>query len=538
MTKWRKYNGALIPDQPPHIEVNDSDSLIKKKIRANNAYFSRWTSDFDCDKETNFWYVICDISLELKDYSLNTRSKIKRGLNHCSVRKISHQELLADGYKVYKSAFERYNTSQKIFTDHQFKESILQLTGKLEFWGVYFNDILIGYSQNKIDDMTCEYSVIKFHPKYLTYYSSYALFYSMNRHYLNENNYKYVNDGSRSISHETNIQSYLIRKFQFRKSFCKLHIEYSTPIQLLIYLLYPIRDMLFKYQHQLFIKINILLKQESILRNYIIDWRVYNGAIIPTIPPHCSVKESVNSIKKKVHKTNTYFARWTSDFDCDNETEFWYIIKDSFNGIDEYSSNTRKSIRKGLKNIDVRIISKEHLISEGYEVYRQAFNRYNTHIVMKSENEFINEIEELLDTWDYWGAFTTNGIMIAFSMNQVVDGSCNFSATKFHPSFLKLRTSDVLFFKMTEYYLNNLGLKYITGGTRSMSHDTNIQTEYIRKFKFRKAYCRLNVVYSFWIGILIKIIYPFKNIFYLFNNRFITKIQTLIEHEKIRRSYA
>tara|TARA_B100001250_G_C19400860_1_gene614680 strand:- start:353 stop:631 length:279 start_codon:yes stop_codon:yes gene_type:complete len=91
---------------------------------------------------------------------------------------------------------------------------------------------------------------------------------------------------------------------------------------------------------------------------------------------------------------------------------------------------------------------------------------------------------------------------------------------------------------MTDYYLNHLKLKYITGGTRSMSHDTNIQKEYIRKFKFRKAYCRLNVIYSSWVAILIKIIYPFKKIFYLVNNRFFAKIQTLIEHEKIRRSYA
>jgi hypothetical protein len=70
MTNWRKYNGVLIPDQPPHIEIDDSDSLIKKKISANNAFFARWTSNFDCNKETNFWYVICDIPLEFKDYSL------------------------------------------------------------------------------------------------------------------------------------------------------------------------------------------------------------------------------------------------------------------------------------------------------------------------------------------------------------------------------------------------------------------------------------------------------------------------------------
>ena len=90
---------------------------------------------------------------------------------------------------------------------------------------------------------------------------------------------------------------------------------------------------------------------------------------------------------------------------------------------------------------------------------------------------------------------------------------------------------------MTDYYLTNLKLKYVTGGTRSMSHDTNIQKEYLRKFKYRKAYCKLNIIYSPTVKALLKIIFPIKGMFYIFNTKFTSKIQTLIEHEKIRRSF-
>ena len=41
MTNWKKYNGALIPDQPPHLEIDDSYSLIEEKISANNAFFAK-----------------------------------------------------------------------------------------------------------------------------------------------------------------------------------------------------------------------------------------------------------------------------------------------------------------------------------------------------------------------------------------------------------------------------------------------------------------------------------------------------------------
>ena len=55
-----------------------------------------------------------------------------------------------------------------------------------EFFGVYYKEKLVAYCMCNIKDDTCNYSTIKFHPEYLKYYSSYALFYTMNQYYLDE----------------------------------------------------------------------------------------------------------------------------------------------------------------------------------------------------------------------------------------------------------------------------------------------------------------------------------------------------------------
>ena len=110
MTLWRKYNGSLIPDQPPHILVNDSENVIAKKIKEHNSYFARWTSNFDCHQQTDFWYVINDRHLKIEDYSKNTRSKIRRGLKNCIVKVVSLDEIKDFGYECYKYAIENYNT--------------------------------------------------------------------------------------------------------------------------------------------------------------------------------------------------------------------------------------------------------------------------------------------------------------------------------------------------------------------------------------------------------------------------------------------
>jgi len=273
MTNWKKYNGALIPDQPPHLEIDDSDCLIKKKISANNAFFARWTTDFDCSEETEFWYVICDEFQPVESLSKNTRNNVRRGLKRCDVKKVKCQYIIENCYSIYKNAFDNYNGHLSPISEEEFKEEYSTYVDEKiwDFWVVYEKETnkIIAYTRNKIEYNQCELCTTKFHPEFLRkFYPSEALFYTMNQYYLKERNFKYVNDGARSISHETNIQYFLIQKFKFRKAYCKLNIIYNSRIGFLVKLLYSFRLPLKLLNFGSFIKLNILLNQEKIIRSY------------------------------------------------------------------------------------------------------------------------------------------------------------------------------------------------------------------------------------------------------------------------------
>ena len=119
----------------------------------------------------------------------------------------------------------------------------------------------------------------------------------------------------------------------------------------------------------------------------------------------------------------------------------------------------------------------------------------------------------------------------------IIENYAEYRSTKFHPKYLKYRPSEALIYSMNKNYLNDRKFKYVNNGTRSISHKTNFPSFLIKKFKFRKAYCKLNIVYSNKIKYIIKALYPFKNIFRFFNIGPIRQVNILLKQEEIVRSF-
>lgn len=266
---WRLYQGALIPDSAPHVPITLSSGDIDALLNDSGAYFLRWVEGFDGGKETPFWYVIKDNAPSMEELSANTRSKVRRGLKNCTVERTSAAFIAEHGYDVYRKAFDKYDTFARPADKAAFQSQIEALAGDpaWEFWGVWESGgRLIAYSQNRLENESCNYSTIKFDPEFLKLYPSYALFYTMNAYYLGDGGVRYVNDGARSISHQTNIQDFLIETFKFRKAYCALRIAYAPKISLLIRMLYPLRRLFSLSDASLFRKIRVLLLQEAIRR--------------------------------------------------------------------------------------------------------------------------------------------------------------------------------------------------------------------------------------------------------------------------------
>lgn len=264
-------------------------------------------------------------------------------------------------------------------------------------------------------------------------------------------------------------------------------------------------------------------------------WKVYRNVLIPDIPPNCEPDENLFDIIKMLKRTNCFMARWTSDYDSSKYREFYYVICDEFNNVDKIESKSlRKEIRTGLEKNKIKLIDKKSLIQYGYDVYINAHKNYNTNITSMNKDEFERMVLDLRANIDIWGVYN-NKKLVAWSIVEVYTKYCNYKTVKYDPNFLKENVSAALNYTRNEYYLKHQKKEFVLNGTVSLNHDTNVQDYLIKKFNYKKKYCKLNIVYKWYIKFFIIILYPIRNLFYRKKSGIFSKIAVLLRHEEICR---
>lgn len=269
-------------------------------------------------------------------------------------------------------------------------------------------------------------------------------------------------------------------------------------------------------------------------------WKYYNGAIIPNCAPHEEVdtdKIKNGEIWKEFSNRKPYFVRWTTDFDCDIETQWWYVIKNKPFSFEELEPKKKKHIRQALKKCQVKELVALDYKEQLYKVYKQACEGYKNFSAINKEDFFINVQRCVENKIEYWGAFNSNDEMIGWMSIKNNGDWAHILSAKFSPGYLNLRPSDAIYYTILQYYLNDIGVDYISSGERSISHITNTQEYKIKTFKFRKAYCKLHLQYNPKYKRIISILYPFRKILNKIESiNFIRKISSVLKMEEIVRN--
>ena len=259
-------------------------------------------------------------------------------------------------------------------------------------------------------------------------------------------------------------------------------------------------------------------------------FELYRNAWRYAMSPDCE-QELSDSQCKALLKNGGWLVRNTFNFDCKEETDFWYIIKDSFGGMEELSSNERNMIRRSQHSFDFKLISKEIVKQKVYKIVEATFLDYN--VTDRAMNEFVfNKYLEHCDRnkFDYWGAYDkVTGELVGFCAVHVFESSCEYGIIGFEPQYKHNKTYPYygFFYKMNEYYLSEKGFKYISDGARSITEHSNVQPFLIQKFKFRKAYCKLKIRYKWWFGIIVRVLLPFRKLIWNRNVRAILNMHLM-----------
>ncbi len=252
-------------------------------------------------------------------------------------------------------------------------------------------------------------------------------------------------------------------------------------------------------------------------RKYLImfDYVKYRNAWRYNLAPDCE-QELSDSQYKALLKQGGLFVRNTYDFDCRQKTNFWNLIKDSFGGMEELSSNVRRKIHRANDAFDYKIIDKQIVRENGFPIIKATFKDYKVKDRTMNEtvfNEYLDHCQKY--NYDYWGVFDKETQdLVGFCAVHVFENSCEYGVIGFLPQYKHNASYPYygFFYKMNEYYLGEKKFKYVTDGSRSITEHSNIQPFLEQNFKFRKAYCKLKIRYKWWFGIIVRVLLPFRNI--------------------------
>lgn len=270
------------------------------------------------------------------------------------------------------------------------------------------------------------------------------------------------------------------------------------------------------------------------------QWKYYNHAAIPLCAPH--EEPDLKPIETgDIWKMDgaPLLARWTTDFDCGYETNWWYVIKDTPFDINALKAKRRYEINKGNKNFLIKEINPAQWAEKIFEVAVAAYatypKAYRPNLVY---DQFISEVKN----WKFfkvYGAFSVkDDAFCGYACLKKQGKHIDFCMLKAIPAYEKSGLNAAIVNQILvdhNAFLNDGG--YICDGARSVQHETAFQDYLEKYFGFRKAYCKLHILYKPIVGLLLKVGYPFRNLLNKLNGiGAIHKISALLKMEEINRT--
>lgn len=236
------------------------------------------------------------------------------------------------------------------------------------------------------------------------------------------------------------------------------------------------------------------------------EFRLYKNVWMLRENPHLSQEIKAEEAKKMLDGGGLC-VRNIYSWDMPEKKEFWYLVKDDYGGVEELPAKVRNQVRKALKTYEYRRVSGKEMLEKGYEVYKQSRARFGSSV---SYEQFARRCENVKQ--DFWlGIHRETDKAECLAFNKPYADYCDYVSMGVNPDAPKSTYPMYgLILEMNRYYLEELGLKYVMDGARSITEHSNIQPFLEEKFKFRKAYCELQIFYNKRIGMVVKLLFPFR----------------------------
>lgn len=280
------------------------------------------------------------------------------------------------------------------------------------------------------------------------------------------------------------------------------------------------------------------------------QFRKYLGTLISTSLPHEECAISKEEILALVKSRKALLVRYTSDsqiFSEQNErptTGWWHCVRTESIDIATLTAKQRYRVRRGLQRNDIFLADADFIDANAdalYNAYVKSIEDYPEVYRSKPtpKETFISSPKQYIvpGRSDLWICRDKeSGNIAGYGHTPYIGKVAFLSMVKLDPAYFKNEVNAALIYEICRHYLNELSFDYICDGERNIRHQTSYQDFLVTVLGFKKAPCKLNIVYHPLFKPVIKALYPFRKMLKPFcSNKLIYNAYCLLFQEQCAR---
>ncbi len=203
--------------------------------------------------------------------------------------------------------------------------------------------------------------------------------------------------------------------------------------------------------------------------------------IYQSFPIHRLVAPGQDEIKEVFAKVPKAVAlRFIGPIQSRGQKSFIWVCRRPYE-IENLSANTRSHVRRGLKNCQIRSMSFEDLVTQGWEAHRDTAKRHG-----EAEPSSLG-IEAKLDNcaaYEAWGAFV-EGHLAAYIVTVWVEDWVHILINRSVNAYLKFYPNNALIFSVVREMLSREGVQAVSYGLEPL-----IAADSLERFKLAMGFAK------------------------------------------------
>jgi hypothetical protein len=221
---WYDQRSRFLAAFPHAVPFTPENGELTRVFRTGGVVGLRHLAPVDGPGRMSYAFIVDDRGYDFETLSSNTRSKVRRGLKHCDVRRMEPREVRQGGRDANEDTLARMRFTRDVYDWNRYWDAVEASEGA-EVWGALDGTAIVAYLVMMHVEGCAEIHVERSHSRALKQYPNNALVFSAVRDLMRRDDVSRVLFGFESVDVVTGVDRFK-DSMAFRRWPVRQHIAF------------------------------------------------------------------------------------------------------------------------------------------------------------------------------------------------------------------------------------------------------------------------------------------------------------------------